>query len=261
MALDYIVDSLDSLDESLRAAYDEQDGKFHFNAEKYAEQKAAGLKTNAANLKKEKDKLKAEYDTFKKKYADISDDDLPAFLEWKERKALTGDETGEGNAKDGKKAAEDLAAKYQLQLKAEREKWERSKKEEISPIQAERDEWKAKWKNERLSNRLKEYAIKAGVFPEELETFVELIVFRGHFDLSEDEDVIFLQDGDPSAIPAEKAINETLRERYKRFYEAQTQGGSGSQAGRSGSRGSVDWHKLPVEERMAFGRKPITSRA
>lgn len=257
MALDYIVDSLDSLDESLHSVYDERDGKFYLNADKYADQKAAGLKTNAANLKKEKDKLKAEYEGFKKKFADIADEDLPTFLEWKERKALGED----GNTGDEKKSAEAIAAKYQQQLKAEREKWEAAKAKELADLDADRKGWQSKFRNERLSNRLKEYAIKAGVFADELETFVDLMVFKGHFDLSEDDDVIFMQDGSPSAITAEKAINETLRERYKRFYEAPTQGGSGSQAGRSGSRSSVDWQKLSPEERMAFGRKQPTARS
>lgn len=249
--MDFIVDDLSVVEESLHGAYDEREGKFHFNPDKYADLKAAGLKANSATLKKEKDKLKSEYEAFKKKFADWSDDDAQAFADWKERRALTGGE----NEGDPRKATEELAAKYQQQLKAERARWDQAKDAETKTLQGERDEWKTKWKTERLSNRLKEYAVKSGVFPEELETFVDLVLLKGLFDLSEDEDVIFMQDGMPSAISAEKAINETLRERFKRFYEAPTQGGSGSQAGRASFRQSVDWHKLPATERMAYGRK------
>ncbi len=256
MPLDYVVDSLESIEEGFQDAYEEKDGKFYLNIDKHAEMKAAALKVNATNLKKEKDKLRAEFDGFKKKFADISDEDLPSFLEWKERRALLGDDaeqdTGEGKSK---KSAEDLAKVYQAQLKAEREKWERSKADEINPLKDAVSEWQGKWKAERLTNRLKEYAITAGVFKEELDTFVDLMLFKRLFDLGEDEEVIFLQDGDPSPISAEKAINETLRDKFKRFYEAPAQGGSGSSGGGKRRSNGVDYSKMSASQRMEAARK------
>lgn len=248
-----ILESLDTVDDSLQDAYEEKDGKFHLNVDKYADLKAAGTKANAAALKKEKDKLKAEFEFFKKKFADITDDDLPTFREWKERKSLLDDEGDTGM--DGKKGAEALAAKFQGQLKTEREKLEKAKAEEVASVKASAEEWKGKWKTERLSNRLKEYAVKAGVFAEDLETFVDLVLSKNLFDVSEDEEVIFLQDGEPSAITAEKAINETLREKYKRFYEAPAQGGSGSSGGGKRRSNGVDYSKMSASQRMEAARK------
>ncbi len=246
---EYVVDSLDTIEDALHGVYEERDGKFHFNPDKYADFKAVGLKTNAAKLKTEKDKLKTEYDNFKKKYADITDEDLPTFLEWKERRALSGDDP------DDKKAVEGMAAKYQQQLKGEREKWETNKKTEVSAVETERDTWKGKYRTEKLSNQLSQYAVKAGVFADEIENFIDLVLLKGHFDLSEDDDVIFMQEGAPSAITAEKAINEILRERYKRFYEAPAQGGSGSTgAGKRRSTG-VDYSKMSATQRMEAARK------
>lgn len=249
---DLILENLDGVEDSLHDAYEEKDGKFHLNVDKYADLKAAGTKANAAALKKEKDKLKADFEAYKKKYADIGDDDLPTFREWKERRALTGDDD-DGTGTD-KKSAEALAAKYQQTLKAEREKFEKAKSEEIATVKASADEWKDKWKTEKLSNRLKEYAIKAGVFTEDINELVDVWITKRLFDVSEDEEVIFLQDGEPSAITAEKAVNEVLRERYKRFYEAPAQGGSGSSGGGKRRNNGVDYSKMSASQRMEAAR-------
>lgn len=246
-----ILETLDGVEDSLHDAYEEKDGKFHLNVDKYADLKAAGTKANAAALKKEKDKLRAEFDAFKKKFDGIADDDLPTFREWKERRALTGDDDDPGD----KKSAETLAAKYQQTLKAEREKLEKAKAEEVAAVKSAADTWKNKWKSERLSNRLSAYAAKAGVFAEDVETFVDLLLSKNLFDIGEDEEILFLQDGQPSAITAEKAINETLREKYKRFYEAPAQGGSGSSGGGKRRNNGVDYSKMPATQRLEAARK------
>lgn len=250
---DLILENLDGVEDSLHDAYDEKDGKFHLNVDKYADLKAAGTKANAAALKKEKDKLKADFEAYKKKFADIGDDDLPTFREWKERQSLIGDD-GDAGGTD-KKSAETLAAKYQQTLKAEREKLEKAKADEVAAATRAADEWKGKWKIEKLSNRLKEYAIKAGVFAEDMDELVDVWITKRLFDVGEDEEVIFLQDGEPSAITAEKAINETLRERYKRFYEAPAQGGSGSSGGGKRRNNGVDYSKMSASQRMEAARK------
>ena len=217
---------------------------------------------NNIALKKDKDKVASELKAIKAKYGQLSDEDIAELQALKERRALAGDDDGgDGKTPESKRTREELAAKMQQQLreqlKTEREKWLQS---EYTPVERERDEWRTKWKEERLSNRLKELGLKGGVFPDELETFIELVIYKRHFDLDEDGNPIFLQDGDPSPISAEKAISETLREKYKRFYESPAQGGSGSQPGPKGHRSAVDWHKLSPAERIAYGRK-TTARA
>lgn len=249
---DLILENLDGVEDSLHDAYEERDGKFHLNVDRYADIIAAGTKANAAALKKEKDKLKTEFEAFKKKFADIGDDDLPTFREWKERRALTGDDDDSGG---DKRSAEALAVKYQQTLKAEREKFEKAKTEELATVKAAADEWKGKWKTEKLSNRLKEYAIKAGVFTEDINELVDVWITKRLFDVGEEEEVIFLQDGEPSAITAEKAVNEVLRDKYKRFYEAPAQGGSGSSGGSKRRNNGVDYSKMSASQRMEAARK------
>jgi hypothetical protein len=50
MAIEYIVESLDKVEEGLRSAYTERDGKFHLDPDAYAELKAQGLKRKNAEL-------------------------------------------------------------------------------------------------------------------------------------------------------------------------------------------------------------------
>jgi hypothetical protein len=264
MPIEFEVESLDSVDEGLRAAYDERDGKHYFNADKYADLKAAGLKKNSVALKAEKDKLKREYDEFKKKFADFGDDDLKAFAEWKERQSLGGDDDDAGEGDDTKKKqqkADDLRRLYQDQLKTERQKLTAQKDAEIAQERKDKEEWQGKFRRERLTNRLTMLAAESGVFKEELETFVDLMLFKKHFDLTDDEEVVFIENGEPSAITPEKAMAETLYERYGRFYQSRQKGGSGSTGGGAGRGDNVDWKKLPPEERIAYGRRHNTARA
>lgn len=256
MAIEYTADSLDGIDESLHGAYEERDGKFHFNADKYVELKTSGLKKNQTDLKKEKDKAKAELDALKKRYADISDDDFKAFSEWRERKEIEGDDDG-GNAGDGKKRADDLHKRYQDQLKSERGKWESTKAAEVAEKDREIAEWRSKFEQEKLTNRLTALCAKAGVFDDDLETFVDLMIYKGHFGLVDDE-VTFLEDGEPSTTTPDKAIAEKLKEKYPRFYQAADRGGSGAQQAQGAGRSQVDWKKLSPADRIAYARRQNT---
>lgn len=257
MPVDFELDSLESVDSDLHGAYDERDGKYVFNPDKYVDLKSTGLKKNNTDLKKEKDRLKADYEAFKKKFADLSDDDLKTFNEWREK------QTPNDGDPDGKKP-EDLHRKYQEQLKTERNKWQLEKTNELSAKDKEITELREKYRREKLTNRLTAWAAKAGVFDEEIETYVDFLIFRGHYGLTDDDEEVayFANAGDePSAIPPEKAMTEQLREKYGRFYRSQEKGGSGSQNGNAGRSGGVDWKKLSPAERMAFGRKTTKARA
>src|ERR1041384_3443624 len=80
MPVEFQVDSLDSVDESIRGAYVENEGKFTLDADKYAEFKAQGLKNKNKELLT---KLKAKDDGLKKfeKFAEFDDSDLEELLE------------------------------------------------------------------------------------------------------------------------------------------------------------------------------------
>jgi len=260
MAIEFLLDSLDGVEESIHGAYEEREGKFHFNPDKYLDLKSSGLKKNNADLKKEKDKLKKDYDEHKKKYSDFSDEDFESFKEWKERQALDG--AGDGNV-DGKKP-DDLHKHYREQLKTEKTKWQTEKTTELAEKDKAIGEWRDKYRREKLVNNLTAWAAKADVFDDEIETYVDFLIFKGHFGLTEEDEIAYFDkagDTTPSAIAPEKAISEQLKERYGRFYRSSEKGGSGSQNTSPGKSGGTDWRKLPPAERMAYGRKLNKARA
>lgn len=248
--MDFIIDNLDGVEETFHGAYEQQEGgKYHLNADKYAELKASGLKTNSIKLKQDLDRARQEREALKKKYEGITDEEIEAFKAKKEAEQLGADPD------DKTKKPEDLAQKYQQQLTAERQRLQAAKDQEIQAKDKDIAEWKGKYEQERLSNRLKELAANAGVFTAELQTYVEFLIYKGHYKLNENDDVVFIEDGTESVISADKAMSEKLRERYPRFYESATQGGSGSQGSKGNGRKDVDWKNLSPTERMAYGRK------
>lgn len=256
----FILDSLDNVEEDDKQFFEAtDDGKFKFNRAKLETAAKTPLdKKNRellAKIAKSKDLDDGDIERIKKLKA--KPERLSAFEQWLEAE----DEDGGGEGDPSKKKTDDPVTRYREELKAERKKLEAQKATELEAKDKTIGEWQAKWKAERLSNNLRQFALDAGVFKEDLETFLDLLVFKNHFDLSDDGDVVFLKDGEPSATSPDKAMAEDLRKKYPRFYEAQTQGGSGADGGGKALPRGTDWHKLSPEERMAFGRKQQKARA
>src|SRR5215471_13925819 len=64
--MEYEVSDINSVDEELREAYVEKDGKFHFDPDKYYELKAAPILAKNKELLGEKKKLAADLKTLEK---------------------------------------------------------------------------------------------------------------------------------------------------------------------------------------------------
>src|ERR1041385_3689602 len=128
MPVEYVVDSLDTVDESLRPAYVENEGKFNLDPDRYAEVKAQGLKSKNKELL---GKLSKANDGLKRfeKFADFEDDDLTEFQTWRENK----DKTPPADDKSGKDS--ELQAQFDKFHNKEKGKWN----DEKAALIAERD--------------------------------------------------------------------------------------------------------------------------
>src|SRR5689334_2255563 len=112
MPVEFVVDSIDSVDESIRGAYVENEGKFNFDPDKYAEIKAQGLKSKNKELLGKLTKAKDGLKRFEK-FTDFEDDDLTEFQTWRENKDKPADD------KPGK-GSEELQAKFDSALGKEK---------------------------------------------------------------------------------------------------------------------------------------------
>ena len=88
--IEFQVDSLDTVDESIKTAYVEREGKFHFDADKYSEIKAQGLKNKNKELLGKLSKASESSKRFEK-FAEFDDSDLDELLELRENKGKTPD--------------------------------------------------------------------------------------------------------------------------------------------------------------------------
>lgn len=259
----FTLDSLDNVEEDDKQFFEQtDDGKFKFNRVKLETAAKTPLdKKNRellAKIAKSKDLDDADIERIKKLKA--KPERLSEFEKWLEANDSDGGET-EGDDPGKAKKPEGERERYQQELVAQRKKLEAQRLAELESKDKVIADWQQKWKGERLSNTLRRLAIDSGVFKEDLETYLDLLIFKKHFDLTDDAEVVFMKDGEPSATPPDKAMAEDLRKLYKRFYEAELQGGSGADGSGRGSLKGTDWHKLSPEERMAFGRKQQKARA
>src|SRR5689334_5657692 len=95
-----VVDSLDSVDEAIRGAYVEQDGKFSLDPDKYADLKVqtqvTGLKNKNSELIKKLNLNKEAAKRFEK-FQELEDDELEELLELRESKNNPPPQDGKPN--------------------------------------------------------------------------------------------------------------------------------------------------------------------
>lgn len=248
MTIEFVVDSIDAVDESLRGAYIENEGKYAFDPDKYAELKAAGLKKKNYELIDAQKKLKGELSKFEK-FKDVDPADLEEFFEYREAK-----QTGNGEAgKDG--APDEAARKYEKALK----KWESKYNSEAQAWAAEREQIMGELRHYKLTVPLKEIALKAGVLPDDID--LALLETSKFFKLTDDNKIVVLdEDGDPTGDTPEKFFKEVYRERRPKFYQATGAAGSGATPGaKAGANGRktmarATFEKLPPVDQMKFVR-------
>ena len=249
MSVEFQVDSLDSVDESLKPAYVEKDGKFHLDVDKYAEisPKTQGLKTKNKELLGKLTKAKDGLKKFEK-LADLEDDDIAELLELRENKDKLNDKGKEPSAAD----AERLAQLEKLHKKAlDKVSGEKTATETRAA------ELEKQLKHYQLTVPIRDVAVKAGVIAEDLE--LVLLDTAKRFSLSEEGKIVVLdEDGDPTDITPQKFFETLYKEQRPKFYAASGAGGSGAPpSNTSGSVGSKvitrsQWEKMSPAESSKF---------
>ena len=253
MAFEYVLDVLDGVEQEAQADYEKRDdGKYHFNPDKYAERKASGLKRNNTALKTEKDRFKADYEKLSR-FKDVDEPTFEKFLEWQQQQLGEG----EGNGKPADPKTLDLQKKYQ----EERDKAvNKLKGEHQTALTAKEQEVKAltqKVKNLRIGTVLTEFAVKYEVMGDRLARFVN--TWSARFDVPDLEDlgkVVFLDDdGEPSTTTPEQAVSQYIRDKEPWWFKASDKGGSGASQSGNGGKPRVDLSKLSATERLKAARR------
>jgi hypothetical protein len=240
---EFVVDSLDTVDESIRGAYVEKDGKFTLDVDKYAEvsPKTQGLKKKNAELLT---KNKAASDGLKKfeKFAEFDESDLEELLELRANK----DKPGKDNPADDERLA---------QLEKQHKKALDKLTGEKTSTETRASELEKELKHYKLTVPVRDAAAKAGVIAEDLDLVI--LDTQKRFALNDESKIVVLdEDGDPTDITLAKFF-ELYKEQRPKFYAASGAGGSGAPANTSsGTAGKsmkmADFHNLGREQQKAF---------
>ena len=248
MPVEYTVDSLDSVDESIRGAYVEADGKFNFDPDKYAEIKiqSSGLKKKNSDLINKEKALRESLKKFEP-LGDFDEDQLTEFQTWRENKDKT--------PADGKhKPSEQLQADFDKFHNKEKSKWE-AKEQELYATIAEKDK---KLRHYELTVPIRDAAAKAGVLAEDME--LVMLDVSGKFALDENGNgKIFMVDGDGDLtdVTPEKFFGTLYRQQRPKFYAASGASGSGAPSGTTAHGGAkvatrAQWEKMSSQESAKF---------
>jgi hypothetical protein len=256
MPVEIVVDSIDTVEESLRPAYVENQGKFNLDPDKYFEVKlqSSGLKKKNSDLIATNKQIKESSKRYEP-FANLTDDDLNEILEWRENK----DKTPPGDDKAGK-GSEDLQAQFEKALNKEKTRFA-SEKTELETKLTDLDK---QVKHYKLTVPLRDIAAKAGVIAEDMD--LVLLDTAKRFALNEDGDIVVLdEDGDPTDITPQKFFETLYREQRPKFYAASGAAGSGAPSGTS--RGGVktmtisEFDKLPLPSQASYAAEVRQGKA
>jgi len=241
MPVEITVDSIDSVDESIRGAYVEVDGKFSLDPDKYADIKTQGtvqgLKKKNSELIGNEKKLKDKYKRYER-FDALADEDLDEIEQWRENK-------DKQPPADQGKGKEELNTLHEKALKREKD----SRAADNAAHEAEKAELKKKLRSFELTTPIRDAALKAGVLAEDME--VVLLDTASFFDLNEDGKPVVLQDGEPTEITLEKFFTTLYREKRPKFYAASGASGSGAPAN-VGARSSKRQKDFSEDEKRSF---------
>jgi hypothetical protein len=244
-----ILESLDNVEEQDHQFFDEtEDGKYAFNRGRFEEMAKAGL------LRKNKElvtKLKAAEPL--EKYRDVDEQTWQAFQQWRDDR---GDEPEDklDEPQPVQSQQPERQFDYKKLLKQEigkvQESYEarlREKAEELGLLQEKFDRYV-------LDQQLMALALEAGVIPERLDSFKRTIGDR--FALRNGK-LIYLEDGDESETPADKAIGEIFRKDLDWFFAAREAGGGSGQQKVSRAIGSKELNrsKMTPKEKSDYIRE------
>jgi len=253
MPIEFQVDSLDKVEEGVRGAYVETDGKFNLDPDKYAELKAAGLKKKNSELLgkvKQHETELTKYGKFKsltEALAEADEDEIGQVLEhWTKR-----GENGKGKA--------DPDATKQLEMKDKLHAKELKKRDdELSTTKTELQKAQFELRDFKLWTPLRDVFIKADGDPADWEVARLELASQRRFDFDEDGKIVVMEDGSASSVTPEKFFKEVYSDQRPKFYKASNAGGSGANnKNKSGSGNKktmlrTAFDQLPHSERAAF---------
>jgi hypothetical protein len=244
MPVEIVVDSIDAVEESLRPAYVENEGKYHLDVDKYAEVKAQGLKSKNKELLTKLNESKTGLKRFEK-FAELEDDDLNELLELREQK---NNPPAPGTKPKG---ADELQANFEKAMKTAEGRWQREKGE----LETKLSEGDKALRYYQLTVPVREAAAKAGVLAEDMALVLKDT--EEHFALGEDRKPVVIQDGEPTDITLDKFFQTLYREQRPKFYAASGASGSGapSSVGSPGGKRAMtraNWGKLSPSQQQAF---------
>lgn len=249
MPIEYQIDSLDKVDEGIRGAYVETDGKFNFDPDKYAEIKAAGLKKKTTELLgkvKQKDDELAKFGKFKtltEALADAEDDEIGQVLEhWNKR-----GENGKG--KGDPDAAKQLEMKDKLHAKELKKR-----DDEIGTTKGDLQKAQAELREFKLWTPLRDVFVKVGGDPSDWEVVRLELASQRRFDFDEDGKIVVMEDGTPSTVTPEKFFKDVYSDQRPKFYKATSAGGSGAPNNTKGKMSGVDLLKMSPTEQLNYAR-------
>jgi predicted RNase H-like nuclease (RuvC/YqgF family) len=205
-----VVENIDDVPETYRDKYtqNEMDRKFYLSEVEVDD--GAELRGALENERKSHKETKKQIEKFKGLDPDLA------------REAL-------------KQAQDTEEQKLQAEGKFEqlRQKWQEQQKKELSERDGKITGLEKELRQFMLTDKLRAEALKAGVFPEDLNDVLKITSDR--FDLREGKIVVLDDDGDPTASTPETFFGQTFKEQRPKFYAASGSGGSGAPAGSAGS--------------------------
>lgn len=240
MPIEIIVDDINQVDESVRGAYVEADGKYQIDPDKYHELRATGLKRKNQELIDKQKELKARSARFER-FENLDDDTLHSLLDSLEQSNEQNGDAKQGEQKKPGVNIDRVKARYEEQLK--------QRDEQISELNAKVREFS-------IWTPVRELASKAGALPDRLDAFVKLLRTDGRFDLNDAGQLVFKEaDGYVSDHKPDKAFT-ILKEEYPYFFAASGAAGSGATPGANGGTyQKIDYSKLSPVERINAARR------
>lgn len=213
MTINFQVDSLDGLDDSVKGLYAEKDGKFQLNVQglPQAEDTTAlknALERQKANVTALKDK-NASLSRFEQ-YADYEgiDDILPNLDQIVAKANAAGDPEG----------LERAQAKYKAELLKQNEKY--------TALEAENSSLKSSIKNTSIANDVRAAAIASGALPEKVDDLLALT--RSHFDNADGETFVRDADGHPTGVSPKDWFSSVQLEQRPDYFKGSGASGSGA---------------------------------
>lgn len=251
---EFVVDSLDTVEESIRSAYVEKDGKFNLDADKYAEVKAQGLKNKNREIIGKLNEAKTGLKKFEK-FAEFDETDLEELLELHANKDKLNEKGKEPSAADAERLA---------QLEKQHKKALDRLTGEKTAVETRAAELEKENKHFKLTVPIRDVALKAGVIPEDLK-FVMMDV-SSRFSLSDEGKIVVLdEDGQPDDMTPQKFF-ELYKVQFPKFFAPSGAGGSGAPSTTTSANGTKamtrdNFRKLPPQQQSDFARQVREGKA